>query len=242
MTTGFIADLHLTPARPDITAAFRQFCQSHQQLTALYILGDLFDAWLGDDDSSLFAENIKEILAGLSANGVKLYFMPGNRDFLLGDVFARATGMQRLADETVITLNGIRTLLMHGDTLCTADTGYQRYRSFIQHPFSRYALKRLPFNWRMAIARKLRTGSQSQRPHLSHERLRQMDVQHQAVLEVMQKHQVQQLIHGHTHRAAIHEFKVNGAKAKRVVLGDWYDAQRLIGTAQSGYYSGIYIT
>ncbi|MGM0481625.1 MAG: UDP-2,3-diacylglucosamine diphosphatase [Pseudomonadota bacterium] len=241
MATAFIADLHLSPARPDITAAFRQFCQSHQHLNALYILGDLFDAWLGDDDPSPFAEEIKAILSTLSDSGVKIYFMPGNRDFMLGEDFARHTGMQRLQDETVVTLNGIPTLLMHGDTLCTEDVGYLRYRAIIQHPLSRWILKRLPLNQRMAIARKLRSGSQSKRPDLSHQRLRQMDAQHQAVLEVMQKHRVQQLIHGHTHRAAIHEFRVNGDKAKRIVLGDWYDAQRLVGAARSSYYTGIFI-
>lgn len=237
MTSAFIADLHLSPTRPDITAAFCDFCQQHQHLESLYILGDLFDAWLGDDDPSDFAQQIKAPLKQLSHNGVKLYFLPGNRDFMLGTRFASDVGLTLLEDETVINLNGQPTLLMHGDTLCTADTGYLKYRAIIQHPITRYVLKNLPLTWRMRIARKLRQGSQSQRPQLSHEQLQRMDVQQDAVIEVMRRHKVYQLIHGHTHRAAIHQFMVDDNDAKRIVLGDWYDAQRLL---DATHYSGIY--
>lgn len=237
MTTAFIADLHLSPARPDITAAFNDFCQQHHQLDALYILGDLFDAWLGDDDPSAFAQQVKSQLSALSEAGVSLYFMPGNRDFMLGQRFADEVGLTLLADETVIDLNGERVLLMHGDTLCTEDKNYLRYRAIIQHPLSKFLLRHLPLTLRMRIARKLRAGSASKRPNLSQQRLQQMDAKHQAVLDVMAKHQVQQLIHGHTHRAAIHAFYVNGNKAERIVLGDWYDAQKV---QCQRVYSGVY--
>lgn len=239
MASAFIADLHLSPAHPEITQAFRAFCQSQQQLDALYILGDLFDAWLGDDDPSYFAEDIKATLKQLSGSGVKLYFMPGNRDFMLGQRFAKDVGLTLLDDETVIDLDGKPTLLMHGDTLCTEDRGYLKYRAFIQHPITRAILGNLPLSWRMRIAKKLRAGSASKRPNLSYQRLREMDAQHDAVLAVMRKHQVQQLIHGHTHRAAIHSFCVNDKPAKRIVLGDWYDAQKMLSAPA---YSGIYIS
>jgi len=237
MTTAFIADLHLSPARPDITAAFSDFCQQHQHLDALYILGDLFDAWLGDDDPSDFAAHIKAQLRQLSAAGVDVFFMPGNRDFMLGQRFANEVGLTILPDETVIELDGEPVLLMHGDTLCTDDVDYLRYRAIIQHPISKFVLRHLPLSLRMRIACKLRAGSASKRPNLSQQRLRQMDAQHQAVLDVMAKHQVQRLIHGHTHRAAIHAFYANGQKAQRIVLGDWYDAQKIVNPKR---YSGIY--
>ncbi|RUO77137.1 UDP-2,3-diacylglucosamine diphosphatase [Idiomarina seosinensis] len=237
MSTAFIADLHLSPAWPDITAAFRQFCQSHTHLKALYILGDLFDAWLGDDDPSEFATEIKDILKEISQQGVALYFIPGNRDFMLGQRFAKEVGLTLLPDETVIDLNGDSVLLMHGDTLCTEDKDYLRYRAIIQHPVTLFILRHLPLSLRMRIARKLRAGSASKRPNLSQARLRQMDAQHPAVIDVMKRHQVQQLIHGHTHRAAVHTFCVNGKKAERIVLGDWYDAQKVL---NSKVYSGIY--
>ncbi|ATZ72437.1 UDP-2,3-diacylglucosamine diphosphatase [Idiomarina sp. X4] len=223
MTTAFIADLHLSPGRPDILDAFANFCAQSTDLDALYILGDLFDAWLGDDDSSDFAFQIKSQLKQLSDSGVKVYFMAGNRDFMVGERFATETGMTLLPDETVINLYGERVLLMHGDTLCTLDKGYLRYRRFIQNPIVTGLLRRLPLAWRMRIANKLRQSSNSQRPQLTPERLYQMDAQHPAVLDVMEKHQVNELIHGHTHRPAIHSFKLNdGTPAKRVVLGDWY--------------------
>lgn len=223
MTTAFIADLHLSPGRPDILAAFSDFCQQHQHLDALYILGDLFDAWLGDDDSSDFASRIKTQLKALSDAGVSLYFMAGNRDFMVGEQFAQETGMVLLSDETVVDVYGTRVLLMHGDTLCTLDTGYLRYRSVIQSPVVKYVMRHLPLSWRMRIANRLRRQSSSQRPALTPAQLYQMDAQHDAVRRVMEKHQVRELIHGHTHRPAIHCFRLSdGAPAKRVVLGDWY--------------------
>lgn len=223
MTTAFIADLHLSPGRPDILAAFSDFCQQHQQLEALYILGDLFDAWLGDDDTSDFAAQVKEQLTQLTDNGVRLYFMAGNRDFMVGERFASEVGLTILPDETVVNLYGERVLLMHGDTLCTLDTGYLRYRLFIQNAVVKAIMRNLPLSWRMRIANRLRQKSSSQKPELTPEQLYKMDAQHPEVLHVMEKHGVNQLIHGHTHRPAVHCFKLSdGTLAKRIVLGDWY--------------------
>ncbi|RUO67259.1 UDP-2,3-diacylglucosamine diphosphatase [Idiomarina ramblicola] len=223
MTTGFIADLHLSPGRPDILAAFSDFCQQHQHLDALYILGDLFDAWLGDDDTSDFAAKVKEQLTRLTDNGVRLYFMAGNRDFMVGERFASDVGLTILPDETVVDLYGERVLLMHGDTLCTLDTGYLRYRSIIQSSLVKSVMRNLPLSWRMRIANRLRKKSSSQKRELTPAQLYKMDAQHAEVLRVMEQHDVNQLIHGHTHRPAVHCFTLNdGTSAKRIVLGDWY--------------------
>ncbi|WP_417447641.1 UDP-2,3-diacylglucosamine diphosphatase [Idiomarina abyssalis] len=223
MTTGFIADLHLSPGRPDILAAFGDFCQQHQHLDALYILGDLFDAWLGDDDTSEFAAKVKKQLKQMTDSGVRLYFMAGNRDFMVGERFAGEVGLTILPDETVVDLYGERVLLMHGDTLCTLDTGYLRYRSVIQNPLVKGVMRNLPLSWRMRIANRLRKKSSSQKPELTPAQLYKMDAQHPEVLRVMEKHSVNQLIHGHTHRPAVHCFTLSdGTWAKRIVLGDWY--------------------
>lgn len=223
MTTAFIADLHLSPGRPDILAAFSDFCQQHKRLDALYILGDLFDAWLGDDDTSEFAAQVKGQLKQLTDNGVRLYFMAGNRDFMVGERFASEVGLTLLPDETVVDLYGERVLLMHGDTLCTLDKGYLRYRSFIQNPVIKGIMRSLPLSWRMRIANRLRQESSSQKPELTPEQLHKMDAQHPEVLRVMERHGVAQLIHGHTHRPAVHCFILSdGTAAKRIVLGDWY--------------------
>ncbi|WP_322407234.1 UDP-2,3-diacylglucosamine diphosphatase [Idiomarina sp. PL1-037] len=223
VTTGFIADLHLSPGRPDILAAFDNFCQQHTNLDALYILGDLFDAWLGDDDTSEFAAQVKNQLKYMTDSGVRLYFMAGNRDFMVGERFASDVGLTLLPDETVIDLYGERVLLMHGDTLCTLDKGYLRYRAIIQNALVKGIMRSLPLSWRMRIANRLREKSSSQRPELTPEQLYKMDAQHSEVLHVMEKHSVRQLIHGHTHRPAVHCFTLgDGKPAKRIVLGDWY--------------------
>ena len=222
-TTWFIADLHLSPARPDITALFLQFLrQQAPNADALYILGDLFDAWIGDDDNSDFAQSIQAALAQLTQQGVAVYFIAGNRDFLIGPSFATRTGVTLLPEASVIDLYGCRTLIMHGDSLCTDDVSYQRFRRIIRHPWLTKLLLRLPLAWRMRIANKLRANSATQKP-LTDAQLKIMDVNQCAVEEAMQQHQVQWLIHGHTHRPNIHQVTLaNQALAQRIVLGDWY--------------------
>ena len=222
-TTWFIADLHLSPARPAITALFLQFLrQQAPNADALYILGDLFDAWIGDDDNSDFAQSIQAALAELTQQGVAVYFIAGNRDFLIGPSFAKRTGVTLLPEASVIDLYGCRTLIMHGDSLCTDDVSYQRFRRIIRHPWLTKLLLRLPLAWRMRIANKLRANSATQKP-LTDAQLKIMDVNQCAVEEAMQQHQVQWLIHGHTHRPNIHQVTLaNQALAQRIVLGDWY--------------------
>ncbi|SRR5690554_477285 len=223
MATWFIADLHLSPVRPDITALFQHFL-THQarNAEALYILGDLFDAWIGDDDTSDFASTIQTALRQLTQQGVPVYFMAGNRDFLIGPQFAQQTGVQLLTEPTIIDLYGTPTLLLHGDTLCTDDVGYQRFRKIIRNPSLQRCLLALPLSMRMWIAKRLRAASKTQQP-LTQQQLAIMDVNTDTVAETFMAHQVTQMIHGHTHRPAIHQHLLaNGQTAERIVVGDWY--------------------
>lgn len=224
MSYWFIADLHLSPARPDINALFAEFLQqlAQQQAKALYILGDLVDAWIGDDDHSEFALQLQQQLQQLTASGVAVYFIAGNRDFLIGAEFSQCTGVQLLLEPTVVELYGRRTLLLHGDSLCTADTSYQRFRRVIRAPWLVKLLLALPLGLRMRIANKLRAASKTQQP-LSPEQLQLMDVTPAAVCELFERYQVRHMIHGHTHRPAVHQHQLSdGSLAERIVLGDWY--------------------
>lgn len=223
MTTWFISDLHLSPARPDITALFEQFLQEQaSQADALYILGDLFDAWVGDDDTSDFAATVQGALRQLVNRGVPVYFIAGNRDFLIGRRFSQVTGVTLLAEPSVIDLYGTPTLLLHGDTLCTDDHSYQRFRKVIRARWLQKTLLALPLKLRMRIANKLRAASKTQQP-LSEAQLRIMDANQHAVRETFVQYDVQHMIHGHTHRPAIHQHRLaNGESAERIVLGDWY--------------------
>src|SRR5690554_2187871 len=156
MATWFIADLHLSPARPDIAALFQDFLQNRvAKADALYILGDLFDAWIGDDDTSDFAQRIQRALRELTDSGVPVYFIAGNRDFLIGQQFSQNTGVSVLPEPSLVDLYGKPTLLLHGDTLCTDDHSYQRFRKVIRWRPLQKLLLALPLSWRMRIANKL---------------------------------------------------------------------------------------
>ncbi|SDB47657.1 UDP-2,3-diacylglucosamine hydrolase [Pseudidiomarina indica] len=229
MATWFIADLHLSPARPDITALFQHFLE-HQarHAEALYILGDLFDVWIGDDDTSDFATAVQAALRQLTQSGVPVCFMAGNRDFLIGKRFAQQTGVQILTEPTLIDLYGTPTLLLHGDTLCTDDVSYQRFRKVIRHPVVQRLLLCLPLRTRMSIAQRLRATSKTQQP-LTEEQLKIMDANPQAVQNAFMQYQVRQMIHGHTHRPAIHQHSLpQGQVAERIVVGDWYTQGSLL--------------
>ena len=229
MATWFIADLHLSPARPDITALFQHFLE-HQarHAEALYILGDLFDVWIGDDDTSDFATAVQAALRQLTQSGGPVYFMAGNRDFLIGKRFAQQTGVQILTEPTLIDLYGTPTLLLHGDTLCTDDVSYQRFRKVIRHPVVQRLLLCLPLRTRMSIAQRLRATSKTQQP-LTEEQLKIMDANPQAVQNAFMQYQVRQMIHGHTHRPAIHQYSLpQGQIAERIVVGDWYTQGSLL--------------
>nr|WP_310616359.1 UDP-2,3-diacylglucosamine diphosphatase [Pantoea cypripedii] len=221
--TLFIADLHLCQDEPAITAGFLHFLQREaHQCDALYILGDLFEAWIGDDDPNPLHQ---QIAAALKALPVPKYFIHGNRDFLLGQRFAAACGMTLLPEEQVLTLYGQRLLIMHGDTLCTDDEGYQRFRAKVHQRWLQKLFLALPLRLRMRIAARMRANSKQANQHKS---LSIMDVNQQAIIEAMTRQQVRLLIHGHTHRPAIHEFVLQGENAQRVVLGAWHQQGSMV--------------
>lgn len=236
MTTWFLSDLHLSPARPDISAlAFAFFRSTARQADAVYILGDLVDAWIGDDDTSEFAQSLQHELHELTRSGVPTFFIAGNRDFLMGSAFAKQTGVTLLPEETVVDLYGTRTLLLHGDSLCTDDVRYQRFRRFIRHPWVSGTLLALPLAVRLWIARKLRAKSSSQQP-LTPAQLSIMDVNADTVIATFERTNVQRMIHGHTHRPAVHQHVLKtGATAERIVLGDWYEQGSLLRVDANGY-------
>jgi len=221
MTTLFISDLHLSAERPDITALFIHFLNNEaRQAEALYILGDLFEAWLGDDMVlPEYADAIASMKA-LSESGVPVYVMHGNRDFLLGEKFTAMSGTSLLDDPTVIELYGQPTLLLHGDTLCTDDVRYQQFRAMVRDPaWQQEILSHTPAE-RLALAKQYRELSQSETGDKAEDI---MDVNQQAVEQLMQNKGIYHMIHGHTHRPAIHEFAIDSTKAQRIVLGDWYE-------------------
>jgi UDP-2,3-diacylglucosamine hydrolase len=224
--TLFIADLHLCAEEPAITAGFLAFLRRDAlHADALYILGDLFEAWIGDDDPDPLHAEIAAALMTLKQQGIPCYFIHGNRDFLVGKRFARASGMTLLPEEQVPELYGKRMLIMHGDTLCTDDQGYQRFRKKVHQPWLQWLFLALPLFVRQRIALKMRAGSKQAN---SSKDVTIMDVNDEAVKAAMTRHQVQYLIHGHTHRPAIHPLEVNDQPAERLVLGAWHHQGSMI--------------
>jgi UDP-2,3-diacylglucosamine hydrolase len=226
MSTLFVSDLHLDESRPEIVDVFERFLATEARAAkALYILGDLFESWIGDDDDSPLADRVARALRALSDSGVPVYFMRGNRDFVLGEDFARKAGMTILDDPTVIDLDGQRVLLMHGDTLCTDDVEYQKFRRIMHNRwFQRFALA-LPLSIRRRIAGRLR--GQSER-HIARKSEAIMDVNQSTVEAAMRDRNVLLLIHGHTHRPNRHRFDLDGQIADRIVLGDWYEQRSIL--------------
>lgn len=234
----FISDLHLEAQRPDITRAFLRFLDEQaSQAEVLYILGDFFEVWLGDDNPDPLADQVSNALLALSRRGTSIYLMHGNRDFLIGRDFCRRSGCTLLSDPTVIELNGERVLLMHGDSLCTDDIGYMRMRRWLRNPLSLFILRNLPLKTRHRIGRKLRNESQQRTRYKA---LDITDVNQDEVLRVMRKHQVSTLIHGHTHRPAVHSLEVDGGKVQRIVLGDWDKAGWGLEVDGNGYRLGSF--
>lgn len=218
MTTLFISDLHLSENHPEITRAFERFLQEQaQHAAALYILGDFFEAWVGDDDHSEFINHIKKLLKTLSDSGVKLFIMRGNRDFLIGKKFCSEVGANFLPDPSLITINNQKILLTHGDYLCTDDRAHQAFRRKADHPQLQKIFLCLPLFFRRYLADRMRSFSiQRQQARKNY-----IDVNQTAVEELMAKHDILLMIHGHTHRPDTHEFELNEQKAKRIVLSDW---------------------
>jgi UDP-2,3-diacylglucosamine hydrolase len=219
--TLLVSDVHLDASRPAIMQEFLGFLAGEARHgRALYILGDLFEAWIGDDDPDPAARAVVAALRALTDSGVPCYVLHGNRDFLLGERFARDTGCRLLADGTVVDLHGEPVLLMHGDVLCTADTSYQRLRRILRNPAALWTMRRLGLETRRRLGRKLRAGSQM---HIGATAPEIMDVTPAAVVATLRKAGLRTLVHGHTHRPAIHPLEVDGRQARRIVLGDWYE-------------------
>lgn len=214
-----ISDLHLEEKRPDITRAFLHFLATRApQAEALYILGDFFEVWIGDDGMTPFQHEIAQALRTLSDSDTRIYLMHGNRDFLIGKRFCREAGCILLSDPHKVQMGGEPVLLMHGDSLCTLDVGYMKLRRWLRNPLSLLILRNLPLSTRQKLARKLRNESRTQTQMKASEIV---DVTPEEVAKVMTKYGVRTLIHGHTHRPAVHELNVNGQQARRIVLGDW---------------------
>jgi len=229
----FISDLHLDSSRPDITEQFLDFLRTDARYAqALYILGDLFETWIGDDDPDADKLRIQSALRDLVRSGVPCFAMHGNRDFLLGKRFCKATGVQLLDDCTVVSVHEQRVLLLHGDVLCTDDHAYQRLRRRVRNPLVQLTLRKLPLRTRKWLAAKLRAGSKA---HIENSMSQIMDVNSSAVQEAFLHHNVTLMIHGHTHRPFVHRLDINEKQATRIVLGDWYTQGSVLRWDAQGY-------
>lgn len=217
----FISDLHLSAARPDITACLARFLsEKAPSADALYVLGDLFEYWIGDDDRSDFNEQVAGLFKTLSDKGIPIYFIHGNRDFLIRKAFAQRAGMTLLPEQAVVEFYGFPTLIMHGDELCIQDVAYQKFRRKARSWWWPRMVLALPLSTRSKIAEKGRKTSAQNQQGLS---MDIMDVTPSAVVSMMQQYNVTRMIHGHTHRPAIHDLTIDGKNCQRIVLGDWYD-------------------
>ncbi len=229
----FIADLHLSENRPDITACFLMFLENEAiKAERLYILGDLFEYWVGDDNDDDFVVELASALSRLSATGTQLYFIQGNRDFLLGNKYAQKCGMELLQDVENITLYQKNYVILHGDTLCIDDADYQAFRKKSRSWWWQGIIKNLPLRLRKKIAADYRRKSANANAMKSQDI---MDVNQGEVEAVLNRHHVATMIHGHTHRPAVHEFQLNGVKATRIVLGDWYEQGAWLKVTPDGY-------
>ena len=236
MTTLFISDLHLDGTRPDISAQFLDFLEREaRSAKALYILGDLFEAWIGDDDPD---PDKRRVIAGLRAvtnAGVPTFLIHGNRDFLIGKRFCRETGIELLADGTVVDLYGRPVLLMHGDLLCIDDHAYQRLRRIVRNPVVQLVMRRLTLRQRQRLAERMRAGSKEHIASMDIAAPEIMDVNQDEVRRTFARYGVDCIIHGHTHRPAVHELEIDGHKAIRIVLGDWYEQGSVLRWNQQGF-------
>lgn len=233
MATLFVSDLHLDPSQPGIARQFTALLAGEARTArALYILGDLFEAWLGDDDPEPAHAVIASALAALAAAGIAVYLMQGNRDVMLGERFAARAGALLLPDPVVTTLYGRRVLITHGDALCTDDAAYQRLRALLRDPGVHRELGALPLDARRALAAEARAGS---REHLASASAYITDVSHAAVEAVLRASGAEVLLHGHTHRPGIHELTVDGTARTRIVLGDWHAGGSVLRWDERGY-------
>ncbi|HWV15461.1 MAG TPA: UDP-2,3-diacylglucosamine diphosphatase [Cellvibrio sp.] len=232
MRTLFIADLHLHETRPQITQAFFAFLHANKNTTeALYILGDFFDAWIGDDDDSPLCTAVAAELKQFGEDGAQVFLMHGNRDFLLGEKFAERAGATLLPESTLINLYGQPTLLLHGDELCIDDKDYMAFRQQVRSPQWQAQILSQPLAARRVLAAQLREKSQAMNSVKAEDI---MDVAPAEVVRVMTEAGIHRLIHGHTHRPARHALTLQGVAAERIVLGDWHHQAWALVTTEDG--------
>jgi UDP-2,3-diacylglucosamine hydrolase len=219
----FIADLHLTENRPDITAAFFDFLDNkiiNDDVDALYILGDFFEVWVGDDYQTDLSINVAARLSQVSESGTEVFFIHGNRDFIMREDYAKSASMTLLPEQVVIDLYGTPTVILHGDEMCTQDVEYQKFRKKSRGWWWPKLMLAMPLWYRKKIARNAREKSKQSQAGKA---LEILDVTEDAVLAMFEKHQVVNMIHGHTHRPNVHHYSINNNKLTRTVLGDWYE-------------------
>ena len=232
MTTLFISDLHLDASRPAVTDLFVDFLAGEaREADALYILGDLFEAWVGDDDPDPHHERVAGALAGLRDAGTPIRFLAGNRDFLLREAYARKAGMELLKEPVRTDVGGVTTLLLHGDVLCTDDAEYQQFRRMVQNPAWQEQFLSRSLEERKALAGQARMESRRRGAEKAEDI---MDVNPGAVEALFRQHGVARVIHGHTHRPAVHGITVDGEACERIVLGDWYEQGSVLSVADDG--------
>ena len=232
MTSLFISDLHLEADRPDIADQFLRFLETEAlNADALYILGDLFERWVGDDDPNEHYAWIKQGLRKLTRKDVSVYFMHGNRDFMIGEDFASETGIEILADPHVIDIHGDKVLLSHGDAYCTDDIEYQAVRTMTRDPQWQAMMLDKSLEERLAFAEQARAASQAHGDKLNETIV---DVNDAAIESALQDAGVNLMLHGHTHRPKVHQLEIDGKPATRIVLGDWYDHGSVVRWDENG--------
>ena len=228
MNRYFISDLHLDETRPHTTALFKSFAEKLKEndpQTELYILGDLFESWIGDDYENELHNEVKTTLNSLTGSGIKVFFLYGNRDFLIGEEFLSETGVELLIDPFLLKSNGKTILLTHGDQMCIDDVEYQTFRSIVRNPDWQKDFLNFPISKRLKIAGETKDASKQSKQEKSMEI---MDVNEEEVLRVFKQHGVNTMIHGHTHRPMIHELKIDGRLCSRYVLGDWNKTSAMV--------------
>ena len=238
MTTLFVSDLHLCASRPQVTNLFLEFLRAEAiNAEALYILGDLFEAWVGDDMLGDTADAVRAGLRALTQAGVPVFVMRGNRDFLLGPRFAEDAGVKLLADPALILLHGEPTLLMHGDLLCSDDLDYQTFRQQVRAPHWQENFLAQSLDERIAFADRARAASRQHQDGMKDGGTLEIiaDVSASTVAQTLERYGVTRLIHGHTHRPAIHSLNIGGHSAQRIVLGDWYTQGSVLRVSSDGF-------
>lgn len=227
-----IADLHLDAERPETTHLFADFLDGPaREAGSLYIMGDLFEAWIGDDAQDSLAQTVAVHLRALAETGVSIFFICGNRDFLLGEDYCRQAGMSYLEEPYMLPESEPPVLLLHGDILCTDDVSYQRFRRKVRNPGWQRRILSRPVWWRRMLARLARIMS---RRHTGSTKAEIMDVNDQAVDDFFRSHGIRRIVHGHTHRPAIHDLEIDNQHCQRIVLGDWGEQGNLVRVDDDG--------